>query len=123
MISPERNELFRSACPKLGENRTKNAQLLTATSTTNDRALQRKLSAQRESDYSNARELLRDDMSEFRRACEKVKQFMLGDNELKTIRDRLLENMRRGLDREGVKDAKGNTQFGFADRKLSENTI
>lgn len=45
-------------------------------------------------------------MSEFRRACEKVKQFMLGDNELKTIRDRLLENMRRGLDREGVKDAK-----------------
>lgn len=112
MISPASNELFRSG-PKLGENRTKNAQLLTATSTTNDRALQRKLSAQRESDYSNAKEFPRDDMSEFRRACEKVKQFMLGDNELKTIRDRLLENMRRGLDREGVKDAKGNIHSTF----------
>ncbi|CAG5098826.1 Oidioi.mRNA.OKI2018_I69.XSR.g16011.t1.cds [Oikopleura dioica] len=107
-----RNELFRSG-PKVGENRTKNALLLTATSTTeaqegdnNAKALKRTLSAQRESEYTNAKEFPRNDMSEFRRACEKVKQFMLGDNELKTIRDRLLENMRRGLDREGHKSAK-----------------
>lgn len=110
-----RNELFRSG-PNVGENRTKNALLLTATSTTEAqqgdnnfaKALKRTLSAQRESEYINAKEFPRNDMSEFRRACEKVKQFMLGDNELKTIRDRLLENMRRGLDREGHKSAKGN---------------